>query len=267
MKATRRPLWLVLGISLAIIVIILYEIWHPPDPGDLGDMRLSDLCNMVSTDLRDMTLADLRDMASIDLHDIASTEDSSTRAPMLSGMELLRSINEKNTRSVCNAIRTIVETKKTDNLFIEHLLPKLKTGNESIRECAREALNVMPAGVYLLNRAKKADTHGRKEILEYAVALSHPELINIYRDALQRGGFDNKRLTAVGLKHQRLAIRQAVMMLSDLINDSDKQIRLRAIDSLSNLGGVAAVSAIRSRLKIENDEDVRQFAREILEDN
>ncbi|MBN1947185.1 MAG: HEAT repeat domain-containing protein [Bradymonadales bacterium] len=150
-----------------------------------------------------------------------------------------------------------------DHRAIEALLVHLKSRHEMVRDCVREVLNQLDVAPVLRNRWRSDQPAERADALELAVPLSHPGLLEIYREAADLADAEMRRRVAVGLRHQNPG-DQVMDLLARLVADEDRDVRWWAIDTLSLLETDAAWALLRMRLKRERDDSLRPFIEKAL---
>jgi HEAT repeat protein len=147
---------------------------------------------------------------------------------------------------------------------VRALLPLLGSRSEEVAECVRRALDGMEEVVpLLLSWWRGADGIARNDALRYAVALSHPGLMELYREAARDGDAWSRRSAAIGLKRQR-STSETFALLALLAADPDRDVRWWAIDSLGIIGGDEAAAILKERREHESDPEMGIFIERAL---
>jgi HEAT repeat protein len=139
----------------------------------------------------------------------------------------------------------------------------LSSRSEAVQDGARDALDHVDAAPALLRGWRSSDASQRVSALRHAVALKHPGLMEIYREARRDAEPDVRRNAAIGLKRQP-PTGEVHELLAALAADPDRDVRWWAIDSLRAIGSYQSRAILESRRETEDDAGLRPFIERAL---
>lgn len=255
----RRWILLILGVvgGLSFLMVTIYKNndMLPLSPVDMSP-SLPDLTSIIDLHNSDRDLS----AALPDLYKSPHAAGETKNPVVPNEDELARKIKSSNPNDVCMAAAGVPQTASSN--LIQIMLFRLNTRNEEIIDCLCKALNQLPADKLLLDWWKKGKS---KKAIEYSAYLSHPKLIQIYREAANSHDSDIRLEAAIGLKQQIHMRQEASQILKRLADNSDKYVRKHAISSLSILNKELAKSIAKSRINIETDQNIKLLLQDIIQ--
>jgi HEAT repeat protein len=188
----------------------------------------------------------------------AKVHSKETTKMLQAGLQLLL---QKEPEAIFRGVELLAQSERPE--AIQALLPLLRSRSEAVADCVRHALDRMDVAPLLLNQWRSSDGNKRAEALSYAAVLTHPGLMEIYRQSIHEAAADLREKVAIGLKRQE-PTAEVLHLLAMLAADPNRDVRWWAIDSLGILGSPEAISILEDRRAKESDVNLNPFIERAL---